>query len=248
MASAYKGVVISPSLTKTAGGQDLYVPLVPSSGGGDVFPGNVQIAGNLAVGGTTSLGGAVSTGALTSASVTTSGSVSAATVTASGSVSAASVTASGSVSAGSVTSSGAITGASLTLPNAGRVTNSGGSGIAPASRGFSGTRSWTQAVTVSANEIGLGGIINDGWDGTWGNNHMFFVVIQGTGANQTAFASAQIISYGGSNVSGSPGVISNNGFGNGLSLNGFTGVPGAYTITLASSFVGTVQVSVTVLV
>jgi hypothetical protein len=231
--SSYKGIVVPPSLTKTAGGQDMYVPLDPVAGGGDVFPGNVQIGGNLAVDGSSTFDGAVSCGS---------------SIAATGSVSAASVTASGSVSAGSVTSSGAITGASLTLPNAGRVTNSGGSGSAPASRGFSGTRSWTQGVTVSANEIGLGGIINDGWDGTWGNNHMFFVVIQGTGANQNAFASAQIISYGGNNVSGSPGVITNNGFANGLSLNGFTGVPGAYTITLASSFVGTVQISVTVLV
>jgi hypothetical protein len=32
MASAYKGVVISPSLTKTAGGQDMYIPFTGGSG------------------------------------------------------------------------------------------------------------------------------------------------------------------------------------------------------------------------
>jgi|FreactcultureFD7_1027221.scaffolds.fasta_scaffold06290_6 hypothetical protein len=98
--SAYKGVVISPSLTKTAGGQDLYVPLIPSAGGGDVIPGNLQVVGNLAVGGTSTLTDTVSTGALTSASVTSPGQISGATVVSAGQVSGASV-----VSAGPVTAS-----------------------------------------------------------------------------------------------------------------------------------------------
>ena len=96
MASAYKGVVISPSLTKTAGGQDLYVPLIPSAGGGgDVIPGNLQVTGNIAVGGTSTLTGAVSTGALTSASVTSPGQVSGATVVSTGQISGNSVVVSG---------------------------------------------------------------------------------------------------------------------------------------------------------
>lgn len=76
MASAYKGVVVAPSLTKTAGGQDLYVPLIlgAADGGGDVFPGNVQIVGNLEVGGTTKLIGDVEAdGELSAAGNITSG-------------------------------------------------------------------------------------------------------------------------------------------------------------------------------
>jgi hypothetical protein len=103
MASAYKGVVISPSLTKTAGGQDLYVPLIPSSGGGDIIPGNLQVGGNLAVAGTTSLSGAVSTGALTPASVTTAGAVS------TGALTSASVTTPGVVTCLGATVTGGLT-------------------------------------------------------------------------------------------------------------------------------------------
>jgi len=228
MASAYKGVVISPSLTKTAGGQDLYVPLVPSSGGGDVFPGNVQIAGNLAVGGTTSLSGAVSTGALTPASVTTSGSVSAATVTAAGSVSAASVTASGSVSAATVTSSGAITGASLILPSAGAVSNSAGSvSAAPSSRGLVGSYAYSLSIpgTQNQNAIGLAPLINT-------NTARVFAVSVTVAGFPTAYASALLCCSAGT---GAPFVVGKTS-GNGIAWpSDPTGVPGNYDLTLNSS-------------
>jgi hypothetical protein len=93
--SSYKGIVIAPSLTKTAGGQDMYVPLDPVGGGGDVIPGNLQVGGNLAVDGSATIDGAVSCGS----TLAVTGSVSAASVTSAGSVSAASVTSAGPVTA-----------------------------------------------------------------------------------------------------------------------------------------------------
>ena len=79
MASSYKGVVVPPSLTKTAGGQDLYLPFTPGSA--EVIPGNLQVGGNLEVEGSSTLTGAVSTGDLTSLSVAVTGSVTAGSVT-----------------------------------------------------------------------------------------------------------------------------------------------------------------------
>ena len=60
--SSYKGIVVPPSLTKTAGGQDMYIPVDPIGGGGDVIPGNLQVGGNLAVDGSATIDGAVSCG------------------------------------------------------------------------------------------------------------------------------------------------------------------------------------------
>lgn len=59
--SSYKGIVVPPSLTKTAGGQDMYIPVDPVGGGGDVIPGNLQVGGNLAVDGSATVDGAVTT-------------------------------------------------------------------------------------------------------------------------------------------------------------------------------------------
>jgi hypothetical protein len=46
--ASYKGVFIAPSLTKTAGGKDMYVPLASDSGG-SVIEGDVTITGTLSV-------------------------------------------------------------------------------------------------------------------------------------------------------------------------------------------------------
>lgn len=47
--ASYKGVVIAPSLTKTAGGKNMYVPLSRDASGDSVIEGDVTIAGKLTV-------------------------------------------------------------------------------------------------------------------------------------------------------------------------------------------------------
>ena len=80
----------SCSLTKTAGGQDMYQPV--SGNGSEIIPGDDTVQGNLLVNGTSQLNGLVTAGA----GVNVTGAV-----TATGAVSGSSVTATGLVSAGS---------------------------------------------------------------------------------------------------------------------------------------------------
>ena len=104
----------SCSLTKTAGGQDMYQPL--AGNGSPVIPGNETVQGNLLVNGTSQLNGLVTAGAgvnvtgvvTVTGSISTPGGVTAGTLSSSGGVNGATVTASGAVSAGSVSSTGNI--------------------------------------------------------------------------------------------------------------------------------------------
>jgi hypothetical protein len=202
----------------------MYVPLDPVGGGGDVFPGNVQIGGNLAVDGSSTFDGAVSCGS----SIAATGSVSAASVTASGSVGAASVTASGSVSAASVSSAGAITGASLTLPSTGAVSNSAGSSsAAPSSRGLVGSYAYSLSIpgTQNLNAVGLAPLINT-------NTARVFAVSVTVAGFPDAFASALLCCAAGVN----PPFIAARYSGNGIAWpSDPTGVPGNYDFTLNSS-------------
>ena len=97
--------VVSPSITQTANGVNLYQPA--NAGNTDVVPnlavtGNATVGGTLAVTGATTLSSVSASGAMTCGSLSTPGVVSAGTLSSSGGVNAVSVTASGAVSGGSV--------------------------------------------------------------------------------------------------------------------------------------------------
>jgi hypothetical protein len=108
--------VVSPSITQTANGVNLYQPA--NSGNTDVVV-NLQVTGNATVGGTLAVTGATtlssvsassvaSSGVVSAGSISTAGGVTAGTLSSSGGVNGATVTASGAVSAGSVSSTGNI--------------------------------------------------------------------------------------------------------------------------------------------
>ena len=107
--------VVSPSITQTANGVNLYQPL----GGGAEVINNLVVTNNATIGGTLNVTGATtlssvsassvaSSGVVSAGSISTAGGVTAGTLSSSGGVNGATVTASGAVSAGSVASTGNI--------------------------------------------------------------------------------------------------------------------------------------------
>ena len=141
---------MAPALTKTANGQDFYIP-ASSAGGGNVIPGNLQVVGDLSVGGTSLLTGAITaTGALNvGGALVATGAVSGASVSATGGVSGATLTATGAVSAGSVVSTGAISGTSLAVTgasSAGSLAVVGATQLVPAPPGAGTAVTWATAV------------------------------------------------------------------------------------------------------
>jgi hypothetical protein len=185
--------VVSPSITQTANGVNLYQPV---GGGADVIN-NLVVTNNATVGGTLAVTGATTLSTVSATSASVSGAVTAGSLSSAGAVSATSASVSGAVTAGSLSSSGGVSGASATISgavSAGSLSSSGG--VSGASATISGA-------------VGAGSVVSTGnITSTAG------VVTSGSFVNSTATASViQIVNNG---VPTSGVTVGSSGAGNNL--------------------------------